>query len=295
LSIQLQKKGDLWSGLFSAMACPCELLVETEDKTLAHTLTHAVWQEASRIEQKFSRYLNNNIIYQINNANGSTITVDEETSQLLDFAAQCYELSEHKFDITSGVLRRAWKFDGSNNLPSSAQIGEIIPLIGWHNVSWRKPYITLLPGMEIDFGGLGKEYAVDQAAKKIADVTDCSLLVNFGGDIYAGKARANNKPWVIGVDNPYHSGTHSLGKIELFRGGLTTSGDARKFLMKDGKRYSHILDPLTGWPVPDAPHSVTVIANTCLEAGMLSTFAMLNGSNAEQFLEAQNVKYWCVR
>ncbi len=293
--IQLRQQDTLWTGHFTAMACPCEVLIETTDKTLAHYITQQVWQEAERIEKKFSRYINNNIIFNINNAHGNTVTVDAETAHLLDFAAQCYDLTDHKFDITSGVLRRVWKFDGSDRLPSPAQIDDIKPLIGWSRVSWHHSQLTLLPGMEIDLGGLGKEYAVDQAAKIVTKLTDLSLLINFGGDIYASKPRMNNKPWLIGVDNPHYTGTQSVGKIELYQGGLTTSGDARKFLMKDGNRYSHILDPLTGWPVPDAPHSVTVVADTCLEAGMLSTFAMLNGKDAEQFLKAQQVKYWCIR
>ncbi|MDQ1363068.1 MAG: FAD:protein transferase, partial [Pseudomonadota bacterium] len=221
--------------------------------------------------------------------------VDDETAKLIDFAAQCYELSDGKFDITSGVLRRVWKFDGSDRVPLPAQTDAIMQLVGWHRANWNKPWLVLQPGMEIDLGGLGKEYAVDQAAKLASHVTNAGLLVNFGGDIYANKPRQNDKPWLIGVDDPDNTGKKSAGKIELYQGGLTTSGDARRYLLKNGVRYSHILDPLTGWPVPDAPRSVTVIANTCLEAGMLSTFAMLHGKNAETFLAAQNVKYWCLR
>ena len=295
MSIQLRQLHDLYIGQFTAMACPCEVLVETSDATLARQITDQVWQEAQRIEQKFSRYSASNIIYTINHAKGMTITVDEETALLLDFADQCYQLSEQKFDITSGVLRRAWKFDGSDRLPELTTIDNLKTLIGWNKISWNKPQLTLLPGMEIDLGGIGKEYAVDQAAKITQAITDKSVLLNFGGDIYANQPRENNKPWLIGVDNPHHTGREAAGKIELYRGGLTTSGDARKFLLKDKIRYSHILNPLTGWPVADAPHSVTVIANTCLEAGMLSTLAMLNGKDAEQFLALQQVKFWCIR
>jgi thiamine biosynthesis lipoprotein len=84
-------------------------------------------------------------------------------------------------------------------------------------------------------------------------------------------------------------------RIEIARGGLATSGDARRFLEKDGKRYSHILDPHTGWPVEGAPRSVTVAADTCTQAGMLATFALLNGRDAEAFLARQGVRHWCLR
>ena len=277
------------------MACPCDVLIETDDAELAQHIAQLVQQEALRIEHKFSRYRADNIIHHINTANGASVHVDAETAKLLDFATQCYELSQHKFDITSGCLRRVWKFDGSDQLPEPAKITEILPHIGWHKAIWNNPTITLLPGMEIDFGGIGKEYAVDQAAKIARENTGVSVLVNFGGDIYASKPQQHNKPWLVGVDNPHHTGTQPVAKIEFYNGGLTTSGDARKYLIKDGVRYSHILDPLTGWPVPDAPHSVTVIANTCLEAGIFSTLAMLHGKDAEQFLQAQQIQHWCIR
>ena len=289
----LSRKNDIWAGQFTAMACPCEILISTSSEDIADKATNIAMQEAKRIEAKFSRYRDDNIIHRINNAHGESIEVDQETADMLDFADQCYQLSEGKFDITSGVLREIWKFDGSDNIPTAQQIEAILPRIGWHQVSWQRPSITLKQGMEIDLGGIGKEYAVDQAAKLIRHEINDSFLVNFGGDIYAHRPRAENTPWIIGVDDPENTGVKSIGQVQLLQGGLATSGDARRFLLKDGIRYSHILDPTTGWPVPDAPHSVTVIANTCLEAGMLSTFAMLQGKNAREFLEQQQVTFWC--
>jgi thiamine biosynthesis lipoprotein len=294
-ALQLIEHDNLWTGRFTAMACPCEVLIETSDRNLAWNIAHTIRQEAIRIEHKYSRYRQDNIIFKINSSNGSPVLVDDETANLLDFAAECYALSNKKFDITSGVLRKAWKFDGSDKLPDQSEIDAIMPFIGWHQALWQKPQLTLKHGMEIDLGGMGKEYAVDQAAGLAGKSADASLLVNFGGDIFANKPRLDNKPWIIGVDDPNNTGDKALGKIELYQGGLTTSGDARRYLLKAGVRYGHILDPLTGWPVPDAPRSVTVIANTCLEAGMLSTFAMLSGKDAEKFLDAQQVKYWCIR
>lgn len=281
-------------GQFSAMACPCEILLESSDLSLIEKITAAAYKEAKRIEEKFSRYRNDNIIHRINNANNSTIKVDNETALMLDFANQCYELSEGKFDITSGVLRKIWKFDGSDNIPSQQQVDTIKPNIGWPKVNWQKPNITLPKNMQIDLGGIGKEYAVDSTINILKQFTSESFLVNFGGDIGCPKPRKNNTPWVIGVDDPTHTGENSAGRITLFHGGLATSGDARRYLIKDSIRYSHILDPQTGYPVPNAPRSVSVIANTCLEAGMLSTFAMLQGSHAVEFLEAQDVKFWCI-
>lgn len=289
----LTKTSNHWAGHFDAMACPCEILIHTNEKQLADKATQTAFQEAKRIEEKFSRYKKDNIIYQINNAMGKMISVDNETADMLDFAHHCYELSDGKFDITSGILRQAWKFDGSNNIPTQAQIDALKSNIGWDKVIWNRPDITLQPGMEIDLGGLGKEYAVDQASKLIHKIINKGVLVNFGGDIFSFGSIDAAHPWRIGIDDSQHTGVKAKGEIKLHRGGLATSGDARRFLLKDGIRYGHILNPLTGWPVPDAPASVTVISDSCLMAGMLSTFAMLEGGNADEFLKEQGIRYYC--
>lgn len=286
-------KAPHWVGQFSAMACPCEVLIFTDKKKLADKITQIAFTEAIRIEHKFSRYRKDNIIYKINNANGKTISVDDETADLLDFADQCFQLSDGKFDITSGVLREAWKFDGSDNIPSQQKIDAAKSKVGWNKVSWQRTDIKLQAGMEIDLGGLGKEYAVNQASQLIQPLIEKGVLINFGGDIFSPGSIDQSQPWIIGIDDSQHTGSKTKGEIKLNRGGLATSGDARRFLLKDGMRYGHILNPLTGWPVVDAPASITVIANTCIEAGMLSTFAMLEGANAENFLQEQEVQYYC--
>jgi thiamine biosynthesis lipoprotein len=277
-----------------AMGSPCEVLIETDIASLAMDVAQLAQQEALRIEKKFSRYRKDNIIFMINHSQGRPVEVDKETAQLLDFAEQCYQLSDGKFDISSGVLRKIWKFDGSNNIPSDETVAALLKRIGWNKIKWQAPFISLATGMEIDLGGIGKEYAVDHTAKLIEEKTDISFLINFGGDIFANKPRHNNTPWIIGIDDPRQQEHKAVTTIQLFRGGLATSGDAHRYLLKDGVRYSHILDPATGWPVANAPRSVSVIADSCLEAGMLSTFAILQGEQAIPFLDAQNIQYWCI-
>jgi len=119
--------------------------------------------------------------------------------------------------------------------------------------------------------------------------------VNFGGDLVAIRKPTRRGAWKVGVEATNTSKSTAEKLLNLEIGALATSGDARRFLISDGIRYSHILDPLTGWPAPDAPRSVTVAADTCTQAGMLSTLAMLEGARAEAFLEAQAVRYWCNR
>jgi thiamine biosynthesis lipoprotein len=282
-----------WLGAFEAMASPCEVHVAGADRAAAERVLEAVERETRRIEAKFSRYRRDNVIHEINTADGAPVRVDAETARLLDYAAQLHELSEGRFDITSGVLRKVWRFDGSDRLPSRAAVRKLLGKIGWHRVRWQSPELTLLPGMQIDLGGIGKEYAVDRAAAAIKSVwPDC--LLNFGGDLLATGPSLGGRPWQVGVE-ALEGRSAAAKRIELERGALATSGDARRYLLKDGKRYSHILDPTTGWPVQGAPRSVTVAAPTCTAAGMLATLALLRGPEAESFLAAQGVQYWCLR
>ena len=278
------------------MASPCEILVESDDSDEAGRLTEMAAAEAWRIEDTFSRYLPGNVVDRINGSRGSPVTVDEETASLLDFAATLHALSDGRFDITSGVLREVWTFDGSDRVPEPEAVSEVLQRVGWERVTWQRPVVTLQAGMQIDLGGIGKEYAVDRVAQALRHAADCSALVNFGGDLAVTRKPANRRSWRVGIE-PVAAGNPPRGDtvLEIVTGALATSGDARRFLLKDGVRYSHILDPRSGWPVEGAPRSVTVAADTCTQAGMLSTLAMLEGYNAEAFLGAEGVRYWCRR
>jgi thiamine biosynthesis lipoprotein len=289
-SIKLEQKESNWYGFFKAMASPCEVIIETPNKEEAELVVNTIAAEAWRIEEKFSRYRDDNITYKINHAEGDIIEVDDETARLLDFANQLYQISEGLFDVTSGVLRKAWHFDQSDNIPDQQQIDRLLPIIGWDKVNWTKPKLELAANMEIDLGGIGKEYAVDRCAQLAHEISDASILINFGGDLTITQPRKDGNAWTIG--RLASDATAPVGVIKLNRGALATSGDAHRYLEKDGKRYCHVLNPKTGWPVEDPPHTVSVAAPTCVEAGMLSTLALLQGSKAEEFLKAQEVPFW---
>jgi thiamine biosynthesis lipoprotein len=119
------------------------------------------------------------------------------------------------------------------------------------------------------------------------------FLINFGGDLRVSRPLPHG-PWKVGIERP-DSERKAAMMLEVEYGALATSGDSHRFLLKDGVRYGHILDPRTGWPVPDAPRSVTVAASSCTEAGLLSTLAMLKGKEACRFLERQEVRFWMCR
>jgi thiamine biosynthesis lipoprotein len=290
--VELRKEPTHFLGNFIAMASPCDVLIDTDSALLARRVLDAVADCAWRIERKFSRYRDDSVIQRINRNAGEKIALDKETANLIDFAATLHQLSQGAFDITSGILRKAWRFDGGDALPTQGRLDELLPAIGWHKVEWRRPVLRLQPGMQLDFGGIGKEYAVD-AATDIVDALapGVSCVVNFGGDVAVRHPRRDGSPWHIGIENATRPGTKAR-IVELSRGALATSGDARRFVLKDGVRYSHILDARTGWPVRDAPRSITVLANTCTQAGTLTTLAMLQAAQAESFLREAYVRYW---
>jgi len=275
------------------MGSPCELITEANARDRARDLARLAADEVWRIEDKFSRYRDDNIVHRINTAAGRGVEVDEETAGLLDFAVTLYELSDRKFDITSGVLRAVWRFDGSDRIPEPEAVRRILDKVGWDKVSWQRPVLTMPAGMEIDLGGIGKEYAADRAVNLLRAAGAPPSLVNLGGDLAVSGPPSNRRAWKVAIEGELEGSHEKL--IDLRQGALTTSGDTRRFLLRKGVRYSHILDPTTGWPVPDAPRSVTVAADTCTQAGMISTMAMLRGRGAEQFLAEEGIQSWCRR
>jgi thiamine biosynthesis lipoprotein len=134
---------------------------------------------------------------------------------------------------------------------------------------------------------------VDRAAALVCGAAE-PCLINLGGDLAVTRPAGGGRPWRVGIEAVDTNGKPAR-VLELRRGALATSGDARRFLLKDGHRYGHVLNARTGWPVEGAPRSVTVAAATCTEAGTLSTLALLHGTGAEQFLRDQRVDFWCLR
>lgn len=276
------------------MGSPCELLVETDSGALAQRLAAYARDEANRVDRKYSRYRPDSVISALNGARGKRRRVDEETARLIEYGAALWRMSEGRFDLTSGVLRQAWNFDEGPVRADPARIPALLARIGWQRVTWAPPFLTLPEGIEIDLGGIGKEYAVDRVADFAAAHTDAPVLVNFGGDLRCTGTPPTNGAWLVGIESLTRAG-EAARRIELATGALATSGDTKRHVVIDGVRYGHIFDARTGWPAPDAPRSVTVAADTCSQAGSYSTLAMLRGAGAESFLDAEGISYWILR
>jgi thiamine biosynthesis lipoprotein len=287
---------------FSAMASPCNLQMDGQDERLMRQAAKAAIAEVQRIEQKFSRYREASVVSRINRAAGlQAVTVDAETQGLLDFADALWRQSGGLFDATSGVLRRAWDFKKAR-LPEADQLQALLPLVGWQQLERKGQQVRLKQvGMELDFGGFGKEYAADRAAAVLQSYGMQHALVNLGGDLHAlgdrGLPEFDAAPWQIDIQPPRLQADRqasALATLPLTRGGLATSGDYERFFILDGKRYCHVLDPRTGWPVQHW-QSVSVLAANTVTAGALTTIAMLKGAQARAWLDEQDVNYLMVQ
>jgi FAD:protein FMN transferase len=278
---------DSYGFRFQAMSSVCEIRLDGDDEeALANAAQQAI-DEVHRIESKYSRYRADSIVSRINAAAGhdTPVEVDDETGALLNFAGQLHGLSDGLFDITSGVLRRAWDFK-SGRLPDAAALQALLPLIGWSQVAWQNRRIQLpRAGMELDFGGFGKEYAADRAMAVLAAAGQAQGFVNLGGDIRVLGPRADGSAWHFGIQHPRQA-EGAIAGVDMVEGALATSGDYERFFELDGRRYCHILDPHTGWPVSSWA-SISVTAPACVAAGALSTIAMLKGEQALDFLATQ--------
>ncbi len=267
------------------MGSPCEVRVYAEDGEAQATLA-AARAEVLRLEAKYSRYRDDSLATRINRSAGDAtgVAVDPETAQLLDYADTCHRQSEGLFDITSGILRRAWNLK-SGRLPEPAELDALLPLVGWQKVRWRAPHIVLpLAGMQLDFGGYVKEYAADRAAALCRARGVRNGLVDLGGDLAVIGPHPDGAPWRVGVRDP-HAPERALGALPLGWGAIASSGDYERCMIVAGVRYGHILDPRTGWPVHGLA-AVSVAANHCLVAGTLTTIAMLKGAQGAAWLEA---------
>jgi thiamine biosynthesis lipoprotein len=269
---------------FFAMGSPCALSLYARAQGDAARVADVAIAEVSRIERRYSRYIAESLLSRINSVAkaGDSICVDTETAYLIDHAFTAHARSQGLFDVTSGLMRQIWN-DEIELIPREEEIAAILGRVGLDKVLWRRPTLTfLVPGMELDFGGVVKEYAADRAA----DV--CRLsgarhgLVNLGGDIAVVGPHPDAAPWRIGIRDPM-GGEAAVATLFVASGGVATSGNYERYFEVEGRRYSHAINPKTGWPVASLP-SVTVAAETCLSAGMTSSIALLMGEACPQWL-----------
>lgn len=276
---------------FTAMASPCELhlLGEQERCQLAAL---AVEQEVKRIEKKYSRYRDDSVLSNINRHAGTITDIDAESHYLFNYAAICWQQSDGLFDISSGVLRQAWNFRDAV-LPTQQTLQPLLQRIGFDQAELTATQLTMPATMEIDLGGMGKEYAADRAAAICREHGIHSGIVDLGGDLSVLGPKPDHSPWLLGVRHP-RDPEHAFAQLPVYEGGMATSGDYERFFELNGQRYCHLLNPKNGFPVNHWA-SITVLAPNCLLAGTFSSIAMLKQQDALPWLDEQGLHYLAIR
>lgn len=280
---------------FKAMGSPCQVQCYSSSEISAQKSFRRVHLEVQRLERKYSRYLRDSLLSTINQYAGhhKAVPLDIETQAIFNYAQKAYELSEGLFDITSGVLRKAWDFK-SGQLPDRQTVECVLPLVGWEKIQWHGNSISLPEkGMEIDLGGIVKEYAVDRAVALLKH-SNVVALVNLGGDIGVTDTLDANHPWQVGIRHPRKNGDSKIASIPLTQGAVAASGDYERFIEVQGQRYGHILNPKTGYPIQNGLATVSVWTNRCVLAGTLTTIAMLKGRQGLSWLNDIEVPYVAV-
>ncbi|MEK9648719.1 MAG: FAD:protein FMN transferase, partial [Gammaproteobacteria bacterium] len=281
---------------FHAMGSPCEILLACSDHH-SPAIVQRLELELQRLEAKYSRFQSSSLLSAINQSAGSgkSVSVDEETERLLDYADTCFKESSGLFDITSGSLKKIWNYHDLEDrqvLPDEAAIRKALEKVGWEKVE-RKPGEILLPfmGMEIDFGGIVKEYAADCVAGLADKLGAGPGMVELGGDIRLFDTD-KSRSWQVGIRDP-HDASRPAATVRLQQGGLATSGDYERYSVIQGRRYSHILNPLTGWPV-EGFSSVSVLADQCVVAGSAASIAVMKGDEGVAWLKELGLPYLCI-
>jgi thiamine biosynthesis lipoprotein len=230
-------------------------------------------------EAKYSRFRPDSLVTRINAAAGREwVAVDAEMETLLKLCDTLHFMTQGIMDPTALPLIKLWDYKAAQpRVPSAAEIAAARALVGWRKVQ-RSPGKVFLPepGMCLDFGGFGKEYAIDFVAQVALQRGITSALVDFGHDLRAIGTPPGRPAWHIGLEDPRNPGT-TAGSMAVIDKGVASSGDYIRGFTIDGKRYGHIIDPRTGWPVANGCMQCTVIASSCLQAGVLSTTAFVLG------------------
>lgn len=246
----------------------------------AERAARAAVAEARRIEAKFSRYRAQSVVSEINREAGrGPVPIDGETEYLIRSALELHRATGGRFDPTVGALRRVWDFKAAR-VPSAAEVAALLPLVEARAVALRHGTVALeRPGMELDLGGVGKEYAADRVAGILREEGVDSAVINFLGDVRTLGRRGDGRPWRVAVQDPRDRGRCRLVVRVGAEAGVATSGDYERGFERDGVRYHHLLDATTGWPARGLA-SVTVVAPTAFDAGRFATAAFLLGPGA---------------
>lgn len=311
----MMKSQFLWlsiSAVFALTACsPIEPILITGntmgttysvkiiDEIDAIGLTQKIEQRLVEVNELMSTYLPNSELSRINQLPvGELLLVSTENIQMLQVARLLYEQSEGKFDITVGPLVRLWGFGPDpvkTVVPESADIAAALGMLGLETIEVIDGQIRKTQPVELDFSAIGKGYGVDELARLVAESGAKNYLVEIGGELRASGRNQNGELWRIGIERPEASIRSALTTIPLDNLAMATSGDYRNYFEVDGIRYSHTLDPTTGYPITHNVVSVTVLAKTTAFAdGYATAIDVMGAETGMALANRQNLPVFVI-
>ncbi|RZK81003.1 MAG: FAD:protein FMN transferase [Pedobacter sp.] len=265
------------------MGSKWQVTIVAKDSLTAERNIDEVIAEVSRIEFLISDWKPESQVSQVNtNAGIKPIKVDREVFDLTVRALELSKITNGAFDISFAAMDRIWKFDGSMTvMPSADAIKKSVERVGYKNIildSVNCSIFLKLKGMKIGFGALGEGYAADRSREIMLQKGIKAGIVNGSGDMSTWGRQPNGKDWSIGITNPFKANI-LIGTVPLKQGSVVTSGSYEKFVTFNGKRYSHIINPATGYPASGLT-SVTVLGPSTERANGFSTSMMVLGKDA---------------
>jgi thiamine biosynthesis lipoprotein len=277
---------------WTALGTTCEVQFACADDALAARFETGAVAWVADFEARYSRFRPDSVIGRINAAAGREwVEIDAEMEQLLDFCASVHFLTQGTLDVTATPVLRLWDYKAAApRVPTDAEVAAALRLVGWAKVQ-RAPGRVFLPepGMALDFGGWGKEYAVDAVAALARSLGITRALVDFGHDLHAVGAAPGKPGWHVGLEDPANPTGPCRGSLAAADLAVASSGDYLRGFTVGGRRYGHIIDPRTGRPVANGCRQATVVAPTCLQAGVLSTTLFILGPEAGLRLAGQTM------
>ena len=272
---------NLYERSFHSMGSTVELKFYSSSEELFHRIVDACTEKAKEIDKLFSNYRDDSVLAEVNrNAGGRFVSVPREFLRLVQTSIRHSELTDGAFDITIGSLFELWQEETvAGRLPKKSRVRDALGCTGFRKIKINeaKSQISLdSKCVRLDFGAIGKGYAVDEMVKIARQNGITRGLVNFGGNIYAMNPPVGKESWDVGVRKP-GSDNEIISNIDLVNKGVATSGDYERYFEHEGKRYSHIIDPRTGWPAGDVT-SVVAVSRTAMEADVFSTAVSVLGS-----------------
>ncbi|GEM54123.1 thiamine biosynthesis protein ApbE [Flavobacterium branchiophilum NBRC 15030 = ATCC 35035] len=265
------------------LTSPFEMTVVAKDSLEGHQYIDEAIAEVRRIELLISDWIPTTQISLVNqNAGIQPIKVDEEVFELVKRAIKVSKLTDGAFDISYASMDKIWKYDGSMTaLPSDEAIKKSVAKIGYQKIILNETEKTIFlkdKGMKLGLGGIGQGFIADKIKQLLRKKGCLSGIANVSGDIAAWGKQPNGEPWTVGIINPMNK-NKVFATFPLVDASVETSGTYEKYVVFNGKRYSHIINPKTGWPAQGIV-SVTVFAKDTEIADGLAKGVFLFGVEA---------------